>query len=315
MSTVYDDRLQTTLKHLKGSAEAMSHTMPQIKSAASQVFRESLKETASTRIPRPNVSELLPALSELASVLDGIKGRYSFSTAAANALSLYNAPATKEALELLRYAAESNFPQSFALASEWSKLFPAFESQTVMSCAQAMTAVLPQLDTEFLSAAAKCVMPDFEISENDSLLYEGTEYSSEALSQEFSQQIESASSKKLSLREKLEQLKKKYWLLLLVLKLLLFLPAVPQTFEFYKDVYEQIVTIQQETSTIAFTVRERSYLREDSDGNAAVIIVLKYDTALEILDDIPRWYQVKYTDENGEEIIGWISKISVETGG
>lgn len=100
-----------------------------------------------------------------------------------------------------------------------------------------------------------------------------------------------------------------------MLGLLWNLPEIPQKIEFYKNVCEQIVTIQQDASSIAFTIRERSYLREAPDGNAAAIIMLKYDTALEILDDIPRWYQVKYTDENGEVTIGWISKISVETGG
>ena len=64
MSTVYDDRLQMTLKHLKESAEAMSHTIPQIKSAASQVFLETLKEATSYHIPKPSVTELLPAVSK-----------------------------------------------------------------------------------------------------------------------------------------------------------------------------------------------------------------------------------------------------------
>lgn len=32
----------------------------------------------------------------------------------------------------------------------------------------------------------------------------------------------------------------------------------------------------------------------------------------EIIDDIPRWYRVKYDAGGGEEYLGWISKISVE---
>ena len=54
-------------------------------------------------------------------------------------------------------------------------------------------------------------------------------------------------------------------------------------------------------------------MREEASSTAARILYLPYDTPLEIIADIPRWYQVKYTKEDGTEIIGWISKISVET--
>ena len=66
---------------------------------------------------------------------------------------------------------------------------------------------------------------------------------------------------------------------------------------------------------ICFTIKERSILREEASSTAARIRYLPYDTPLEIISDIPRWYQVTYTDENGAEITGWISKISVELEG
>lgn len=62
-------------------------------------------------------------------------------------------------------------------------------------------------------------------------------------------------------------------------------------------------------------IKERSILREEASSTAARIRYLPYDTPLEIISDIPRWYQVTYTDENGSEITGWISKISVELEG
>ena len=48
--------------------------------------------------------------------------------------------------------------------------------------------------------------------------------------------------------------------------------------------------------------------------NKGSIIGIAYKTYLEIIEDAPRWYKVKFINENGDEIIGWISKISVEIG-
>ena len=85
------------------------------------------------------------------------------------------------------------------------------------------------------------------------------------------------------------------------------------TSEFYCDTVAQIQKLCEERSSICFTIKDRSVLREEVNSTATRILYLPYDTQLEIIADTPRWYQVKYTDEGGTEIIGWISKISVET--
>lgn len=54
-------------------------------------------------------------------------------------------------------------------------------------------------------------------------------------------------------------------------------------------------------------------LRQEANSKSKVLQDLPYDTRLEIVDEIPRWYQVRYVDETGKEITGWISKISVES--
>ena len=53
-------------------------------------------------------------------------------------------------------------------------------------------------------------------------------------------------------------------------------------------------------------------MREEADSSSRIIIHIPYDSTLEIIDDIPRWYRVKYGAVDGEEYLGWISKISVE---
>lgn len=63
---------------------------------------------------------------------------------------------------------------------------------------------------------------------------------------------------------------------------------------------------------MCYTTREKSYIRSKADAKSKILATLVYDTELEILEDIPRWYKVKCTDETGTEIEGWISQISVE---
>nr|WP_243423764.1 SH3 domain-containing protein [Anaerotignum lactatifermentans] len=63
---------------------------------------------------------------------------------------------------------------------------------------------------------------------------------------------------------------------------------------------------------MCYTIKEKSYLRAEANAKSKILATLVYDTELEILEDIPRWYKVKYIDETGVETEGWISKISIE---
>ena len=115
------------------------------------------------------------------------------------------------------------------------------------------------------------------------------------------------------MRERFEALQQKLWLLLLVFNLIMFLPQLPETVDYYRNVVSQIEQVVLQKSQICFTIKEKAFLREEPNSKAKRVVTLPYDTPLEIIETIPRWYQVKYIDENGVEIIGWISKISVET--
>ena len=92
------------------------------------------------------------------------------------------------------------------------------------------------------------------------------------------------------------------------------MPQIPETLDFYNHAVSEITAMIQQTNQICYTIRDRSYLRETANAEGKIIISIPYDSALEIIDDIPRWYQVKYNDDDGNEYSGWISKISVEKG-
>lgn len=53
-------------------------------------------------------------------------------------------------------------------------------------------------------------------------------------------------------------------------------------------------------------IKEYSALRADASIDAENLLSLPYSTQLQVLDEIPCWYQVKFTDQNGNETIGWI---------
>ena len=91
------------------------------------------------------------------------------------------------------------------------------------------------------------------------------------------------------------------------------IPDIPEKVEFYSKVITELRITASQQSRICFTIKERAILREEPSSKARRILTLSYDTPLEIVEIIPRWYQVKYTNEAGEETIAWISKISVET--
>lgn len=169
---------------------------------------------------------------------------------------------------------------------------------------------LSSFDSGILETAKSLDLSDIEIHDDGAITYDGVRYDSEKIATVLDAQIEVA--KKSTLREQFEALKKRLWLLLLILNIIMFLPQVPEAVKFYCDAVAQIQVILEEKGRICFTIKERSILREEASSAAARIRYIPYDTPLEIISEVPRWYQVAFTDENGVEIIGWISKISVE---
>lgn len=194
----------------------------------------------------------------------------------------------------------------------WQKVFESYGSDVIVSQMERLIPHLQDIAQEFFEAAKKLDITDIDAGE-DSITYNGVEYSQGELSQELDKEIDAAKHPDLTVREKFEQLKQKWWLLLLILNLIIAIPDVPEKVEFYNKVINEMQATVTQQSRICFTIKEKSYLRDGPSSSAKKVLTLLYDTPLEIIENIPRWYQVKYTDANGEEIIAWISKISVET--
>lgn len=222
-------------------------------------------------------------------------------------------PTVLDGLRKIEQAISITPSGAFSAMDQMTKALRMYQTPDIIQHINSVLSNLPSFDSAILETAKSLDLSDIEIHDDGAITYDGVRYDSERIATVLDTQIEVA--KKPTVREQFEALKQRLWLLLLILNIIMFLPQVPETVEFYCDAVAQIQGILEEKSRICFTIKERSILREEASSTAARIRYLPYDTPLEIISDIPRWYQVTYTDENGAEITGWISKISVELEG
>lgn len=151
---------------------------------------------------------------------------------------------------------------------------------------------------------------DVSISEDGDLTYQGMTYEKEVVPQELERQVQEVKEKDIP--KQLEELKQNHWLLCFIIYILFFIPSTVETTARYADVGQSIYEAVMDIPQMCYTIKEKSYIRNEANAKSDILAILVYDTKLEILEDIPRWYKVKYIDETGTEIEGWISKISVE---
>ena len=237
----------------------------------------------------------------------------SLSTGYMAATKFAATPTILDGLSKIEQAISITPSGAFSAMDQMTKALRMYQTPDIIQHINSVLSNLPSFDSAILETAKSLDLYDIEIHDDGAITYDGVRYDSERIATVLDTQIEVA--KKPTVREQFEALKQRLWLLLLILNIIMFLPQVPETVEFYCDAVAQMQDILEEKSRICFTIKERSILREEASSTAARIRYLPYDTPLEIISDIPRWYQVTYTDENGAEITGWISKISVELEG
>ncbi len=149
------------------------------------------------------------------------------------------------------------------------------------------------------------------------LIYDGQEYTIDELGTELDNEIAIVEKHK-TIPEKFEDAKKKFWLIVLIIYIVSVIPEVAEKVEWYTEKIQAAISIlglQEETSAdvFAYVIKDSAVLRESANSKSPQIIRLLYDTKLQVISDIPRWYEVEYIDDEGNSVIGWISKISVTT--
>jgi len=224
---------------------------------------------------------------------------------------MWQSPAVQATISTLDSLNKTSVLGAISAVDQLAKVTRLFNTPSVMGQLNRVASQLDSLDSSVITLAKSFDWSLVEIGDS-AIRFDGVEYTPEALEETVETQLAEAKTEKLPLRERLECWKEKLWALLMILSLLSNLPDVPEKVEFYRHAIAQIQEYYDESPQVCYTIKERSILREEPNSDAKRIMYLPYDTALEILDEIPRWYQVKYTTANNEELIGWISKISVE---
>lgn len=227
-------------------------------------------------------------------------------------MRLQSSPAFESAYRHIEAVNQSMTFDSVEALLKSSKILEAYENSALAAQMENVLNNIPSLDPAIFDLAAEFDIDSVDFSDDGDIICGGERYKAEELASEVTAQIESVKDEKVSAREKAEDLKNRFWLLLLIVRLLLFLPQTPEIADYYSNAVSEIQAMIGQSEQICYTIREISYLREEADSSSRIIIHIPYDSTLEIIDDIPRWYQVKYAAGDGEEYFGWISKISVE---
>lgn len=228
------------------------------------------------------------------------------------AVRLQSSPAFESAYRHIEAVNQSMTFDSVEALLKSSKMLEAYENAALVAQMENVINNIPSLDPAVFDLAAEFDIDSVDFSDDGDIICGGERYKAEELASEVTAQIESVKDEKVSAREKAEDLKNRFWLLLLIVRLLLFLPQTPEIADYYSNAVSEIQAMIGQSEQICYTIRDISYLREEAASGSRIIIHIPYDSELEIVDDIPRWYRVKYTAGDGEEYFGWISKISVE---
>jgi hypothetical protein len=191
--------------------------------------------------------------------------------------------------------------------------------------ANAVSAQLPRI-AEFLQTSSLLTdwIRDFDMASirfsGDCLVYDGIAYTQEELAAELDQEIcayEQVREKK-SLKDHADDFKAKIWVLLLVLNLIWSLPEAQERVDWFADNVPKIVERFEQSDiaigVFAYTVSESTPLRGTPSGDGKILKRLPIETALKILSDKPRWFEIEYTIDDDTVIVGWVSKRSVEVG-
>lgn len=218
-----------------------------------------------------------------------------------------------EGLDLINNIANIYNNTSFLQAT---KLFENFQPNVIEQYVSAINRIPNDLINELSQMSTTVDISSAIFSDNGTLTYNGVTYTQEEVARELEVQIEDIIERKSII----DNLKEKYNLLKIIFKIFVIIfIVIPRNVstledspEFYRNKIEFVSEKIKDEPSKCYVIKEQAYLRSESNAKSKILKTLIYDTELEIIEVIPRWYHVKYTDETGVEQEGWISKISVE---
>lgn len=305
------DRMYENLRKIEGTTAALSR----MSNALSQISCPKIEERLIS-----SATILTDRLFEYDRLLDGANLALKIAQAEdigekifrgyESAIKLIETPVIGNYLANVENFDNQIIGEMFDTADKISKMFELYQTPSVINNIEKALSQLSRVEMSWLSEKSSFDISEIELEDDGAIIYDGVRYDEEALSEELTSEIQQV--KKCSIREKIEELKKKYWVIVMLFWIAITLPQAHEAAEFYSNQIEEIQQILSETNKICYTIKEFSTLRAEPSSKSAKIADISYDTPLEIIEDSPRWYKVKYTSEDDIVVVGWISKISVE---
>ena len=210
----------------------------------------------------PTVTQTLERLQQIdAALIDSVQ----------SATKVLQSSAVQDSIAAVASFQRYYAPGADAMANQMVKVMKMYQTSSFASQVNSILEQLATFDTALLEKAHQFDWSRVEIGDDDVITFDGVDYTPEELTAELSSEVAIAQKDKLTLREKVEWLEKKLWLLLMILNMLMTLPDVPEKIEFYCNTVAQIQEIYEEKSHICYTIKERSILREEASSTAARI--------------------------------------------
>lgn len=255
--------------------------------------------------------EQLQSMNEIRETLINLCGNIDlYSAQLSKSLNLYKDVLRKyEGLDLISNISNIYNNTSFLQAA---KLFESFQPSVIEQYVSTINRMPNNLINELSQISTTVDISSAIISDNGTLTYNGVTYTQEEVIQELEEQTADI----IEEHSIIDNLKEKYALLIFIFTIFVGIPSNVSAFEdsveFYRNKIEFVLEKIKDEPSKCYVIKEQAYLRSESNAKSKILKTLIYDTELEIIEVIPRWYHVKYTDETGVEQEGWISKISVE---
>jgi|GEM_PF-6487489 len=244
------------------------------------------------------------------------------SSSASKIIDSYNDSAKISARSMAEVFSKSLTPNSFGFSAKIAagSLIEVLEQSRIADTVARSSTLGVSTFAESLQRVLQSFdLGQIEVSEKGNLVYDGCEYSEDELTMELDSQIELINNPKTpkTLKENFELLKRKIWLILLILHIYTVIPDFVDKTSWYKENIPNLTALfknhdQEEREHCAYVIKEKAILRKNADPTSSRVAKLLYDTRLKIIADIPRWYEVVYEGEDGNVLRGWISKVSVE---
>ncbi len=305
------DRMYETLRKLEGATVALSRISDTLSKIDCSKIEENLIRSANIFTDK---------ISEYDKLWDSANLALKFAQAEEIGEKIFRG--YESAIKLIETPVISNYlagvenfdnriiSEMFDTADKISKMFELYQTPSIINNIEKALSQLSGIDMSWFSENSSFDISEIELEDDGSIFYDGTRYDEKALSEELSAEIQQV--KKHPLRERIEELKKKYWVIIMLFWIAITLPQAHDAAEFYSNKIEEIQQIFNETSNICYAIKDSAVLREAPSSKSAKIADISYDTPLEVIEDSSRWYKVRFILDDGTEVEGWISKISVE---